>query len=119
MRRVTYLYEDPAHPERPSGHLESPEWTPDDRALFLALQMYEDTLCPGGCGQPKELAWHSAMEGWFEATEWVCHACSARQGHEARFSIVEVDKDLPLAVVDAFDPFEIGVTTTEPTKTET
>lgn len=111
---MTYTYEDPTHPDRPTGHLESPEWTEEDRCLLLALEEYESTLCPGGCGQPKHLAWHSHMEGFYEATGWVCHACTVQQGHEVSFSVPAVDKDLTRARIDEFPVFELGVTTTEP-----
>lgn len=117
MRTVTYLYDDPRHRDRPSGHVESPEWTDDDRALLLALDAYESTLCPGGCGQPRELAWHSHMEGFYDPTRWICHACTAREGLEVAFAVTEVDRDLPAERIAAFPPFEIGVTTTEPSDT--
>lgn len=113
MRQVSYLYDDPEHPDRPTGHLESPDWTPDDRALLLALVSYELTLCPG-CGEPKHLAWHSGMEGWYETEEWVCHACTAKDGHEVPYRIPQLDKDLPQRVLDDLEPFELGVTTTAP-----
>lgn len=114
MRRVTYLYEDTTHPDRATGHIESPDWTDDDRSLLLALARYEATLCPG-CGEPKHLAWHSSMEGFYEPVSWVCHACTAAKGHEVGFYASEIDKDLPQARIDAFPPFRIGLTTTDPT----
>ena len=115
MRTVTYRYDDLRHPDRPSGHVESPEWTDEDRALLLALDAYEATLCPGGCGQPREIAWHSHMEGFYEPTRWICHACTARNGEEAAFAVVDYDRDFPPSRIETFPPFELGVTTTEPT----
>lgn len=115
MRTVTYLYDDPDHPDRPTGHVSAPEWTEVDRALLLGLGKYEDTLCPGGCGQPRELAWHDWMAGEeFEATKWVCHACTARTGHEVVFSTVA-----PVMSPERMamrPPFVLGETTTEPTE---
>lgn len=116
---MTYLYDDPQLPDRPTGHVESPEWTDDDRALLLALAAYEATLCPGGCGQPRELAWHSHMEGFYEATKWICHACTVRDGQDVVFTLTLPDPDLPAERIAGFPPFELGVTTTEPSETPT
>lgn len=44
---------------------------------MLGHRAYLDTLCPGGCGQPRDLAHHWDNEGWYEATPTVCHACTA------------------------------------------
>lgn len=118
MRQVTYLYDDPAHPDRPSGHIEAREWTEDDRALLLALAEYESTLCTG-CGQPKHLAWHADMEGWFEAHSWVCHACTAQQGHEVSYSVPLVDKDLSAEKRNAMPEFDLMTTVTGPTPPNT
>lgn len=114
MRTVTYLYDDPDHPGRPTGHVAAPEWTDADRALLLGLAQYEATLCE--CGQPRELAWHEWMDGEYEAEKWVCHACTARSGHQVVFSTVGHEvKPERLAM---FPPFELGVTTTPPTEPE-
>lgn len=74
---VTYLYDDPAHPDRVTGAVQSPAYTAVDRAFLEGLEDYEATLCR--CGYPKSLAWHSDMDGDFEdpGEEAVCHACSA------------------------------------------
>lgn len=113
------MYDDPDHPDRATGHVESPEWTDDDRALLLALAAYEATLCPGGCEQPREVAWHSHMEGFYESTKWICHACTARDGQDVVFTLTEPDPDLPSERIAGFPPFELGVTTTEPSETPT
>jgi hypothetical protein len=118
MRHVTYLYEDLAHPDRPTGYLESPEWTEEDRALLLALAEYEATLCRG-CGEPKQVAWHSHMEGFYEGEKWVCHACTAQADHQVIYSTVQVDKDLPASHLETLPPFEIGITTTPPSEIDT
>lgn len=56
------------------------EWTAEDRALMLARAMYRRTLCPGPCGQPKELAWNPHNEGWYQGgAEHECHGCTALQ----------------------------------------
>jgi hypothetical protein len=118
LRQVTYLYADPAHPDRPTGHLESPEWTPDDRALLLGLAQHESTLCPG-CGHPKHLAWHSHIDGYYEAERWICYACTAaNDGTEVPYSVSFLGPRTLQSKLDAFPPFEIGRTTTEPSPTD-
>jgi hypothetical protein len=61
-----------------------PAWTGDDRALMLALQLYEDGLC-SGCGRPKERAWHPDMDGWYEPTTYECNACSVVQDRRVAY----------------------------------
>jgi hypothetical protein len=57
------------------------EWTEEDRALMLARDAYEATLCKG-CGHPKDTAWHPDNDGWFEVTQtFTCHACTALRQH--------------------------------------
>lgn len=72
---TTYLYDDPDHPGRVTGSIESPAYTHEDRALLVALREWENSLCR--CGEPRAEAWHSGMDGEYEATPVVCHACSA------------------------------------------
>lgn len=55
-----------------------PAWTANDRALMLALQLYESGLCR--CGQPRKRAWHPDMSGYYDEKFYQCHACSAQQG---------------------------------------
>ena len=81
LRTTIYRYDDPEHPDRVTSTVESPAWTDDDRALLLALADYEATLCPG-CGEPKQHAWHSDLDGWYEPEQLVCHACTAQQGQQ-------------------------------------
>jgi hypothetical protein len=57
--------------------VETPEWTDEDRAALLGLQMYESTLC-AGCGEPKHTAWQ--VNGWYKAHSFVCDACTAMTG---------------------------------------
>ena len=55
----------------------SDSWTPIDRALALALQLYEDGLCPG-CGQQRHEAMDPDSEGrWAALDPARCHACTA------------------------------------------
>lgn len=109
-RIQTYLYDDPDHPHRPSGVIESPAYTDDDRSLLLALQAHEDSLCR--CGEPKSQVWHSDIDGWLESVDFVCHGCTALNDgkqvvyHSLRF----LDGELP-----TLTPLEIGVNTTPPT----
>lgn len=84
---------------------ESP-WTDDDRKLMLAYRMYLDSLCPGGCGQPKRLAHHPDNDGWYEVDDEqvvVCHACTAleqaakdgssEQVKPVQFYVIRHDRD--------------------------
>ncbi len=80
---VTYLYDDPEHPDRVSGTVTSPAFTREDRALLLGLEMYESSLCQ--CGWPIQVAWHSEMDGYFESDPVVCHACTAARGSQVAY----------------------------------
>lgn len=44
----------------------------------MALQLYEDGLCPG-CGQPASRAHDPDMEGYYVAVTRTCQACAARE----------------------------------------
>ena len=120
LRETTYLYEDPENPDRVTRTVASPDWSEDDRTLAAALQWADDQECPG-CHQPREIAWHSDMEGWYDPDDkngggtirLVCHGCSAKHGHEVVYSIVHTSRDFeknPIRV-----PFKLGSTTTPPT----
>lgn len=80
---ATHLYDDTGRVFRTVT--ESP-WTDEDRKLMLAYKMHLNSLCPGGCGQPRRLAHHPDNEGWYDvdADRVVCHACTAleRAKHE-------------------------------------
>lgn len=110
MRTTTLLYDDPDHPDRPTGSLESPAWTEDDRSLMLALQQDEATLC--ACGEPRDHAWHSELEGWYEVEKFVCHACTASRGDQVVYAIAR--NDYPFDEMPPLRLFELGVTTTPP-----
>lgn len=113
---TTYLYEDEAHPARPTRSLVSPAWTEDDRSLLLGLELYESTLCPG-CGERRETAWHADAEGEYEGHRFVCHACTAKgRGEQAVFTVLS-RRPTP-EVVAKFVPFDLLNTTTEPTPGE-
>ncbi len=104
------MYDDPEHPDRPTGHLEAALWTPADRALLLALGRHEATLCPG-CGEPKHIAWHSWMDGEYHAPTAVCHGCTAMKGTQVAY--VQLERYATDAVLDRLPPFVFGETTTE------
>lgn len=88
-----YQYDDQGRLVR---SIQQPEWTAEDRALMLARAMYLRTLCPGICGQPKELAWSPHNEGWYEAgEEHVCHACTSLQNHGRK-----PDEQAPVVFLD-------------------
>lgn len=90
--------------------IQSPAYTPEDRALLLGLAQYEAGLCHG-CKQPREIAWHAEMDGWYETESFVCHACTARSadGHKAVYRVALDSRD-PSA--PALPPFVLGETTT-------
>jgi len=115
IRTTTYLYDDPENPERRTGSVTTAEWTEDDRAALLGLEMYEATLCPG-CGEPRETAWHADAEGEYEAHPFVCHACTAKQSREAVY--VALTAAPPAEKVAKFKPFDLLTTTTDPTPHE-
>lgn len=111
IRTTTYLYDDPADPGRRTGSVTTAEWTEEDRAALLGLEMYEGTLCPG-CGQPQETCWHADAEGEYEAIKFRCHSCEAKQGRQVVYTALTV---VPSAEkVAKFMPFDLATTTTEP-----
>lgn len=112
IRTTTYLYDDPDDPGRRTGSVTTAEWTEEDRAALLGLEMYEATLCPG-CQQPREVAWHADAEGEYDAVTFKCHGCSAKQGRQAVYSAITVVP--PAERVATFLPFDLLTTTTEPT----
>lgn len=109
--RTTYVYE--GDDVRPTAALTAPEWTEEDLALLRGLALYEATLCPG-CGKPKILAWHKHTEEEWDPRGFVCHACSAEQGHE----IVYASPTLTMSdqARAELPPFNMDTMTTEPTK---
>ena len=53
-------------------------WAWPDRALALALAVYEDILCVG-CGHPTHLTMDKANQRLWAADDPIrCHACTAR-----------------------------------------
>jgi hypothetical protein len=67
-------------------------------------------LC--ACGHPREVAWHSEMDGWYEGRGFVCHACTARNGGKQVAHWIAVDTRPPGH--PELPPFVLGVTTSEP-----
>lgn len=62
-----------------SGTKPGRAWSTWDRALALALTLYEDSLCPC-CGVPKSTAWNDDTEGaWSVNDDLICHAGAARE----------------------------------------
>lgn len=75
-----HVYDDPQHPARVTRTIPSPAWVHDDRALLLALAHVEASERGFGtcvCGVPADEAWNPEMDGWYEAVDVVCHACTA------------------------------------------
>lgn len=112
---TTYLYDDLEHPTRPTGSVTSPPYTPEDQALLIALARWEQSLCTG-CGHPRDIAWHADMEGWYDAAEYVCHACTAnsRDGEQVVHRIVTSTYDP--ATGGVLRDFTLADTTTAPYK---
>lgn len=112
---TTYLYEDTAHPDRVTSSVTTPEWTDEDHAALLGLQMYEATLC-NGCGQPKAEAWHAGSDGYYEGRKVKCFACSSMNGDDVAHGVLTaVPTD---TVIAKFQPFDLLKSTAEPTKKE-
>lgn len=44
--------------------------------------LYEDDVCPCGCGWPRSKAWDEDTEGWWSAEQVVCFARAALEQHE-------------------------------------
>lgn len=58
-------------------------WGETDFLLTQALDLHEEMLCPGGCGQYADDAHDDNNEGGFEVQELTCHACAAREQWQA------------------------------------
>lgn len=58
------------------------------------------------------MAWHSDMDGDYQAEVYVCHACTAIQGGEekVRYPVVRTGRDF---TARPLPPFVLGVTTTD------
>jgi hypothetical protein len=108
---VEYVYGDPEHPDRPTSAIHSPAYTREDRALLMGLESYEASLCR--CGVPVQVAWHSEMDGYFEADQVVCHVCTARAGRQVPYSTNLRSTRDPALPMPAFVP---GKTITAPDK---
>jgi hypothetical protein len=57
-----------------------PRVSDEDRAQMLALELYERSLCPCGCGQPLEEA--TDPKRAFRVQDFRCRARSALEKHE-------------------------------------
>lgn len=117
LRRITttYLYDDPDHPDRQTGSYVSAAYTPADQALLMGLEAFEHQQTRTGlgncaCGWPIEVAWHSEMNGWFEAVSYVCEVCTARSGKQVAHTLVS---DTRPPGHPPLPPFKLGETTTE------
>lgn len=63
----------------PCRYLGLPRDPEVDYALTLALELYEEGLCPGGCGQHMDEAHDPVNEGRYEQRTMVCQACAVSQ----------------------------------------
>jgi hypothetical protein len=111
MATTTFVYDDPEHPDRPTGTIASPAYTPEDQALLMGLDMYEADLC--SCGHPRSVAWHTEMDGWFESEGYKCFACTARNdGKDVGYTVT---KNTRPADKGPMPEFVLGKTTASPT----
>ena len=108
MITTTYVYDDQEHPDRVTSTIASPAYTPQDRALLMGLEGYEASLCK--CGIPRSVAWHSDMDGWYEAESFVCHACTALRDDDEN-TVYQNPIDTRGPDMPPLPPFEYGVTT--------
>lgn len=58
-------------------------WTDADRALALALQVHEDSVCRG-CGQYADESHDERSEGYYETRAVVCQACAEQDRQRQR-----------------------------------
>ena len=61
----------------PCAHLGLPRDPEVDFLLTTALELYEEGLCPGGCGQHMDEAHDEANQGRYERRTVTCQACAA------------------------------------------
>lgn len=108
LREQTFVYDEDG---RVAKTIDSPDFIAEDHALLLGLDMYEKSLCR--CGISREVAWHSEMDGWFEAVEVKCFACTAQQGGEKPVTYSYVIDTYHDGVRDPLPPFVMGLTTTD------
>lgn len=88
-------------------------WSQEDRALILAWRIYRDSLCDG-CSQPRAVAWHWDMDGWYDVEVRECQACSAvdsrmsderggEDDHRKRYPMVHSTRDLGAKPLPPFE----------------
>lgn len=109
LREQTYVYEDAENPDRPTRVIESPAYVTEDHALLMGLDLYEQSLCSCGCGFPREVAWHSEMDGWFDTFKVKCHAGTAMRGEPVIFT--HLVNTYPVDEKGPLPPFVLGLTT--------
>lgn len=51
-------------------------WGETDYLLTQALALFEESMCPGGCGQHTDESMDPANEGRYERKSAVCEACA-------------------------------------------
>lgn len=102
---TTYVYDDQG---RVLQTVTASAWGEDDRKLMLAYREYQSSLCPGGCGHPRERAHHPDNDGWYVAEGVECHACTARARAE------RADSKEPVKPIELFGVVDIRDYTTQP-----
>lgn len=110
MITQTFVYDNLERPLQVTSTIQSPAYTAEDRALLTGLRTYEAELCR--CGVPRSVAWHSEMDGFFEADRFVCHACTAKSGSEKKV-IYSLARDTRDPAKGDLPPFVLGMTTSD------
>lgn len=74
-----------------------PVWTPRDRLLVQALELFEASLCPG-CNQQRARSMNPGMGGEYQVPRHTCYACAALERARKGDEIPPGSKDF---IVDA------------------
>jgi hypothetical protein len=111
---TSYVYDDAG---RVVEMIAASPWTDEDRKLLLAHRAYLATLCPGGCGQPREKAHHPDNDGWYEAEPTTCYACTAREQAEREGSREPVKPFTLIGIHDVRDYDQKPLPPLKPRKT--
>ena len=91
---TVYEYDEAGRVTRSLAAPVEPEWSPEDRALMLALAEHEANICPN-CGQPLDEAMDPDNEGRYRLSlPTRDHACTAL----AQFSKAYQHSDVPEAL---------------------
>lgn len=60
--------------------------------MAIAYEVYQRSLCPCGCGFPRDRSWSGDLDGGYEVREHQCHARAARERWEADQAKIAADQ---------------------------